>query len=30
MHNVHNNWHELANDLNALAGLPPSLLIVEE
>ena len=30
MYNVRNNWHELANELNALAGLPPSLLIAEE
>ena len=29
MYNVRNNWHELANELNALAGLPPSLLIAE-
>lgn len=30
LHNVRNNWHELANDLNTLAGIPPTLFIVED
>lgn len=30
LYNVRNNWHELSNELNALAGLPKALLIIED
>lgn len=28
--NVRNNWHDLANEMNALAGLPRALPVFEE
>jgi hypothetical protein len=30
LYNVRNNWHDLANELNALAGLPKALRIIED
>ncbi|MEZ1439184.1 hypothetical protein QVM41_23245 [Pseudomonas shirazica] len=30
LYNVRNNWHELSNELNALAGLPKALRIIED
>lgn len=30
LYNVRNNWYELSNELNALAGLPKALHIIED
>lgn len=30
LYNVRNNWHELSNELNALAGLPKAIRIIED
>lgn len=30
LYNVRNNWHDLANELNAMAGLPQALRFIED